>query len=128
MEPEPSPSPEETTDVAPEESGTAAPAPSPRALREMSILAAGVPEAPVEVWAERFAEVGGSALVRLPDYASGAYTADTFWLDYADCNGVLVTYNTALAAGATECTSTNATNQQNARALKWASRQTTSSA
>ena len=115
VQPEPSPSPEETTDVAPEESGTAAPAPSPRALREMSILAAGVPEAPVEVWAERFAEVGGSALVRLPDYASGAYTADTFWLDYADCNGVLVTYNTALAAGATECTSTNATNQQNAR-------------
>jgi LPXTG-motif cell wall-anchored protein len=76
-------------------------------------MAAGVPEAPTQVWTEGF-DATGNELVRLGSYANGAYSADTFWLDYANCNGVIVTYNTTTFS-TSECTSTNAQNQLNAR-------------
>jgi LPXTG-motif cell wall-anchored protein len=79
----------------------------------MAIAAAGVPEAPVQVWAEGF-EIAGNALVPLRSYAAGAYTADAFWLDAARCNGVIVNYNTS-AFSTTECTSSTPQNQTNAR-------------
>lgn len=79
----------------------------------VGIMAAGVPEAPVTAWSEGFTATGID-LLRLGTYGAGAYTADTFWLDYANCNGVIVTYNTTQFS-TTDCTSTNAQNQLNAR-------------
>jgi uncharacterized repeat protein (TIGR01451 family) len=75
--------------------------------------AAGTPEAPAQVWVEGF-DSSGTALVRLGDYASGAYTADTYWLGYPNCNGVILTYGTSSFPGG-ECVDSNSTNQQNAR-------------
>ena len=79
----------------------------------VGILAANVPEAPVQVWAEGF-DASGNELLRLGTFGGNAYTADTFWLDYANCNGVIINYNTT-AFGTSECTSTNSQNQLNAR-------------
>jgi hypothetical protein len=79
----------------------------------IGLFAANVAEAPVQVWAEGF-DATGNDLLRLGTFGGNAYTADTFWLDYANCNGVIVNYNTTNFSTA-ECTSTNAQNQLNAR-------------
>jgi LPXTG-motif cell wall-anchored protein len=118
VEADPSPAPTTSSPgVAP---ATAAPTSpvitSPRmraAAAAIGILAAGVPEPPTQVWTEGF-DAAGNALITLPSYQSGAYTADPFWLDFAKCNGVLVTYNTSTFGG-TECTSSTTQNQTNAR-------------
>jgi LPXTG-motif cell wall-anchored protein len=98
--------------IAPREAGRGEAA---RAAAEPSIgiLAAGVPEAPASAWTEGFTAAGVD-LLRLGTYGGNAYTADTFWLDYANCNGVIVTYNTTQFS-TSDCTATNAQNQLNAR-------------
>lgn len=60
-------------------------------------MAAGVAEAPVEVWSEGFEQGQSNTPTPLGTYATVGttprYSADAFWLNYADCNGVVVNYN-----------------------------------
>lgn len=61
-------------------------------------MAAGVVEAPGEVWAEDFENGQGTAPSWLATYTSATgptYTADKYWRDYANCNGVILNYNIA---------------------------------
>ncbi|MFS0868078.1 hypothetical protein AB3M83_12195 [Microbacterium sp. 179-B 1A2 NHS] len=111
-QPSPSPSPEPTVVLPPVDAPSA---PARRSAREsrLAIAAADAPEDPTVVAVEGF-DAAGDGLLRLPAYSGGAYTADAYWLDYAQCNGVIVTYNTT-GFGSGECTSTSADNQLNAR-------------
>ncbi|MBD3758187.1 MAG: LPXTG cell wall anchor domain-containing protein [Microbacterium sp.] len=58
-------------------------------------MAAGVTEAPTQVWAETFENGQGTAPTRLGTYQSAAgttYTGATYWFDYGNCNGVVLSY------------------------------------
>lgn len=62
----------------------------------IGILAAGVPEAPIEVWGENFEQgLNATAPSALTAYASGRYTASPGWSTPSTCTGVLVNYNAA---------------------------------
>lgn len=75
------------------ERDAATPVPLARQLN-IGILAAGIPEAPREVWSETFEQgLGTTAPSGLGTYASGRYTASPGWLNGAGCTGVLVNYS-----------------------------------
>ncbi|GIG40557.1 DUF7933 domain-containing protein [Cellulomonas phragmiteti] len=59
---------------------------------DVSILAAGVPEAPTQLWLEDFEP--STTPAQLGTYASSRFTATSFWLNYSGCNGVIVNYTT----------------------------------
>ncbi|WP_043598649.1 hypothetical protein [Cellulomonas flavigena] len=99
----PAPSAPAPSAPAPSAPGTSAPdEPAPptssrlAATTGVSILAAGVPEAPVQLWLEDFEAATPPA--QLGTYASNRYTAAAFWLNYANCNGVIVSYTTTFPA------------------------------
>ncbi|GGE95265.1 prealbumin-like fold domain-containing protein [Mycetocola zhadangensis] len=84
--------------AAPAEETASSPeaAPSSVAASDVSVLAAGVPEAPVQLWLEDFES--SAAPSQLGAYASNRYTAAAFWLNYANCNGVILNYTVAFPA------------------------------
>lgn len=50
---------------------------------------------PAKIWSEDF-EKGGPSATALPSYMSAAgttYSADPYWLDQGQCNGVILSYN-----------------------------------
>jgi hypothetical protein len=60
----------------------------------VGILAAGVPEAPAEVWTENFEQgLSATAPSALTAYASGRYTASPGWSTPSNCTGVLVNFS-----------------------------------
>ncbi|KQR21209.1 DUF7933 domain-containing protein [Microbacterium sp. Leaf151] len=60
----------------------------------IGILAAGVPEAPAEVWTETFEQgLSATAPTALTAYASGRYTASPGWSTPSNCTGVLVNFS-----------------------------------
>jgi len=83
----------------------------------VSILAAGVAEAPVSVWLEDFEAVSGTAAVPLATSLSNVYTADAFWLTTAQCNGVLAEYATTDASLASVCSASPQSSRNNIRRL-----------
>ncbi|WP_020424293.1 prealbumin-like fold domain-containing protein [Microbacterium yannicii] len=69
----------------------AGPGIAPRA--QIGIMAAGDPEAGVEVWSETFEEgLTTTTPTGISTYASGRYTASAAWANGANCTGVLVNY------------------------------------
>ncbi|WP_150952436.1 LPXTG cell wall anchor domain-containing protein [Microbacterium testaceum] len=75
---------------------TAAPRAPPARLSagSIGILAAGVPEAPAEVWTENFElGLGTTAPTALTAYAGGRYSASTGWAAPTSCTGVLVNFS-----------------------------------
>lgn len=59
----------------------------------IGILAAGIAEAPAEVWTENFEQgLSATAPSALTAYASGRYTASPGWSTPSTCTGVLVNY------------------------------------
>lgn len=73
-------------------------APSARAppAGRVGILAAGVPEAPRQVWGESFEQgLATTAPSGLTAYASGRYTASSGWSSGTSCTGVLVNFTAA---------------------------------
>ncbi|GEK23083.1 DUF7933 domain-containing protein [Cellulomonas xylanilytica] len=91
--------------TASEPSGPEAPAPGESsrqatsalaAASDVSVLAAGVPEAPAQLWLEDFE--GSATPAQLGTYASNRYTAAAFWLSYTNCNGVIVNYTATFPA------------------------------
>lgn len=84
-------------EIAPEaEPGVRSESAQPRAppAARVGILAAGVPEAPRQVWTESF-EQGLSTTTPsgLAAYASGRYTASSGWTAGTSCTGVLVNFS-----------------------------------
>lgn len=59
----------------------------------MSILAAGLPEAPTTVWTESFEQgLTTTAPSSITAYAAGRYTASSGWAAGTACTGVLINY------------------------------------
>ena len=59
----------------------------------------GVPSDPVQVWLEDFESGTNDTPSTLGAYVSAtgtSYAADPYWIDYANCNGVIVNYNANL--------------------------------
>lgn len=84
--------------------------------------------APVEIWSESFENGVGATPTSVVDYrsASGAaYSADAFWLNTANCNGVVTNYNANLPVSSASgnfptglCSNSNASqSQMNVRRL-----------
>lgn len=102
VEPTPSPDPSSEAPDADAESdlpaeepltdNARAPPASARAARDISLFAAGVAEAPRQVWIENFEQGLTNAASGLPAYASGRYTASSGWVNGTSCTGVLVNY------------------------------------
>lgn len=67
-----------------------------RVASNVSLLAAGVPEAPAQLWLEDFE--ASTPPAQLGTYASNRYTAAAFWLNYSNCNGVLLNYTVTFPA------------------------------
>ncbi|WP_146082249.1 LPXTG cell wall anchor domain-containing protein [Rathayibacter sp. AY1A1] len=63
-----------------------------RAAGGFSTLAAGVAEAPRQVWTETFEQGLTATPSALTAYANGRYTAATGWSTATNCTGVLVNY------------------------------------
>ncbi|TLM83221.1 hypothetical protein [Pseudarthrobacter sp. NamE5] len=59
---------------------------------EVSIAAAGVAEAPRQVWTEAFEQGLTNTASGLSAYSGGRYTASTGWRNGTSCTGVLVNY------------------------------------
>ena len=57
---------------------------------DVSLFAAGVPEAPAQLWLEDFE--ASTTPAQLGPYASNRFTAAAFWLNYTNCNGVILNY------------------------------------
>lgn len=66
------------------------------ATGDVSAFAAGVAEAPTQVWTEGFESSATPA--QLGTYASNRFTAAAFWLNYTNCNGVIVNYTVTFPA------------------------------
>lgn len=66
------------------------------AAGDVSILAAGVPEAPVQLWLEDFEP--STTPAQLGTYASNRFTAAAYWLNYTNCNGVILNYTVTFPA------------------------------
>ncbi|MFJ6535610.1 hypothetical protein ACIQH5_05225 [Paenarthrobacter sp. NPDC091711] len=62
------------------------------AFADATIFAAGVAEAPRQVWTESFEQGLTTAASGLPTYSGGKYTASTGWRSGTSCTGVLVNY------------------------------------
>lgn len=99
----PSPSPSDTPETpgtpetpevteAPETAADVPDAAAPMARADVSLLAAGVPEAPRPVWSETFEQNLANVATGLPTYAGGRYAASTGWVNGTSCTGVLVNY------------------------------------
>lgn len=61
-------------------------------------MAAGVVEAPSVAWSEDFENGQGTTPTLLGAYTSasgGSYTSAAYWADYANCNGVVLSYSVA---------------------------------
>lgn len=104
--------------ISPETDASATPAPEelPTARQtalpfaaDVSVLAAGVPEAPAQVWLEDFET--GTTPAALGTYASNRYTAAAFWLNNASCNGMLVNFTTTFTTAYCGTTDSVARNQ-----------------
>ena len=100
--PSPSPSPAPRSDEPTEEEQEAPEdaadgtdrARGPPAASRIGILAAGVPEAPREVWTEGFESgLNTTTPSGIATYASGRYTASTGWANGTSCTGVLVNFS-----------------------------------
>lgn len=65
---------------------------APPAAGRISIMAAGVPEAPRQVWSETFEQGLTAVASSLTAYASGRYTATAGWVTGTNCTGVLVNF------------------------------------
>lgn len=92
-------------DGAPEPDATEAPTPRtpwrwtavPRAApASVGVLAAGVPEPPVQLWIEDFE--ASAVPAQLGTYASNRFTAAAYWLGYTNCNGVVLSYTVTFPA------------------------------
>lgn len=84
-------------DVSVAESGRGPPADSLTTadmgpFAQVGILAAGVAEAPRQVWSEAFEQGLTNTASGLPAYSGGLYTASTGWLNGTSCTGVLLNY------------------------------------
>ena len=90
--------------------------------------APGIPENPSVAWSEDFENGQGNTPTGLGSYTSATgstYTGTTFWLDYANCNGVILNYLASRAGNGDVvtfptpfCTTpTVATAQNNARRM-----------
>ncbi|MFP7762006.1 hypothetical protein [Marisediminicola sp. LYQ85] len=66
--------------------------PAATAENRVGILAAGVPEAPREVWVETFEQGLGNSASGIATYASSRYTGSTGWRNGPNCTGVLVNF------------------------------------
>jgi len=64
---------------------------------------AAAPVAATVVWQEGFETGTGNAPSQLGSYRSSSYSADPFWLNYADCNGVVVNYVATYPSNNTYC-------------------------
>lgn len=62
------------------------------ALATVGTLAAGVTEAPRQVWSESFEQGLTNTASALPAYAGGLYTASAGWITGTNCTGVLLNY------------------------------------
>lgn len=62
------------------------------ALAAVGLAAAGVAEAPRQVWLESFEQGVTNAPSAITGYSSGRYTASTGWRNGPSCTGVLVNY------------------------------------
>ncbi|AZS35839.1 hypothetical protein CVS47_00437 [Microbacterium lemovicicum] len=72
-----------------------------RLLADIGILAAGVPDDPVEVWTETFEQgLNTTTPSGLAGYAGSRYTWSTGWASGANCTGVLVNYSAPVANSA----------------------------
>jgi hypothetical protein len=81
---EPTPTDEPEQQLPPEaQNRSAAPA-------DVSLFAAGVPEAPSQLWIEDFE--ASTTPAQLGPYASNRFTAAAFWLNATNCNGVILNY------------------------------------
>jgi uncharacterized repeat protein (TIGR01451 family) len=73
------------------------------------LVAAGIPQAPTVVFAENF-ETGTSATAsgHLESYSNSGitYTADPYWLNHPNCNGLTVAYNSTVWG--TDCSNPDA--------------------
>jgi hypothetical protein len=119
--PTPTATPSASATPAPSASGqTSAPSvrtrlAAPRA--NIGIMAAGVPNDPTQMWIEDFENVSGTDAAQLGPYSSSAYYADAFWLNYAQCNGVLAEYGTPDASLSSMCTTSGQASRNNVRRL-----------
>ena len=60
----------------------------------IGILAAGIAEAPVEVWSENFEQgLAATGLTSITAYANARFTASSGWASTANCTGVILAYN-----------------------------------
>lgn len=122
--PDATPAPEPTPSTDPEAPATTDPPAEPidpsandppwqdlRSSGEVSLLAAGVAEAPVQVWIETFETGVGTTPSRIDQYASSRYTGSAFWVNVSNCNGVVVNYNATFPA-TPFCTLGDATNSR----------------
>ena len=112
-EPTPPSAPEpsaDATDPAPEQPARRADQ-SLMGATDVSLLAAGVPEAPTQLWTDDFE--ASTPPAQLGTYASNRYTAGAFWLNSANCTGVIANYSmtfpaTGFCGAATDVVTRNA--------------------
>ncbi|MET0933181.1 MAG: hypothetical protein ABWX56_05670 [Mycetocola sp.] len=85
------------------------------AATDVSTLAAGVPEAPTQLWLEDFDT--STTPAQLGTYASNRYTAAAFWLNYTNCNGVILNYTAVFPATGYCGTASDTVSRNQARRL-----------
>ncbi|PPF64077.1 hypothetical protein C5E11_05040 [Clavibacter michiganensis] len=83
---------DEPTASEPAPESDRAPPETARAGGDFGTLAAGIPEAPRQVWIEAFEQGLTNTASGLAAYSGGRYTASTGWANGTACTGVLVNY------------------------------------